>query len=83
MMDRTTLREVKEALAAARLGESKPTATPMTAELEALAEALKSEVRNSPLEGDSVESPTEEPNKPLVPTGHANDGFPSSSAPPA
>lgn len=66
MMDRTTLREVKEALAAARLGEPKPMATPLAAELESLAEALKSVERNAPLEEDSVEAPTEEPPQELL-----------------
>ena len=54
MMGRTTLREVREALAAARTGEAKPPSTSPTAdELEALVRLLEGGASETPTAGRS------------------------------
>lgn len=55
MMGRTTLREIKEALAAARVGQP----TPLAVELESLARLLEGEPHSAPAEGASTEDPNQ------------------------
>lgn len=76
MMGRTTLREVREALAAARSGEAKPTpVAPTVDELEALARLLEGHAGEtseaSPVAGASAKAPPEGPNQALQKTGGA------------
>lgn len=66
MIGRTTLREVREALAAARSGEAKPTPAASTVEeLEGLARQLEGHAGESsevlPVAGASTKAPPEEP----------------------
>ncbi|MBY0231504.1 MAG: hypothetical protein K2W96_19640 [Gemmataceae bacterium] len=65
-MGQTTLQETKEALAAARRGETEPGAVPVAAELESLARSL-----DGPAQQTSGEAPAEEPDRALQQAGGA------------
>ena len=62
MMGRTTLREIREALAAAKAGEAEPAPAASTAEeLDVLARSLKSQSKERPVAAPLASPPTEAP----------------------
>ena len=69
MMGSTTLREIREALAAVRSGEATTSATTPAAELESLALLLEGELSqmpSAPMAKASTKMPQEGPNPALV-----------------
>jgi hypothetical protein len=69
MIGRMTLREIREALAAARRGETRSPTTLTADELEALARSLEAQASATPAAPPASDAPTEAP-----PAGRAEPG---------
>lgn len=71
MMERTTVREIREALAAAQAGGHEPTESALADELEALSSVLEREIRTMQGEASPAEVPTARPDQSPTPPASA------------